>query len=525
MKSKAFSKNFIRTMKTEGLIPALIFLVLFVFQWYSMVIIFVLYSFGTSARVARDVEGYKYIFSKNTTGHDIEIQYFSIIVLSVLFAIVLFRFIADKKTVNVYYSLGISRKNMFLSKYFAGALMIFLSMLIPFLIFLIPNRLALGASKELYITALYYFSSYFVVSMFSFTLSALVFCFVGTISEGVVYSFVFLAFPTVLLYSLDVFVKSFCFGTAYGNTIYIDKGIYSEKIKPSFIEATHNINPILFPLRNLAKYIMADGVKTESGFKVYLDKNQEILWTAPDFKPVIIWAVITVAIAFLAVYAFRNRKAEICGFRGKNKVMNTLITIVAGFGVFSAVTLLVKVLPKALTIAIATLAYLAVFFLLECYFNIGREEYKKGLKKLPVHIVFLFFMILFVSTNLFGTGDKLPKFEDIESIIVSEPLEASGIFANYNGASYNLTQVDVSFQQYVTVSGNYTTDNDKRTILELNKKISYLSKSKRKNKPEEDSAVAFIYKLKNGKEVVRFYDYVVDDIPKEFFCLQKTDYY
>ena len=68
---------------------------------------------------------------------------------SVLLGVMMFRFIASKKTVNVFYSLGITRKSLFVSKYLAGVLMLVVSVALPLLFNLILNFSYLGSSWQL----------------------------------------------------------------------------------------------------------------------------------------------------------------------------------------------------------------------------------------------------------------------------------------------------------------------------------------------------------------------------------------
>ena len=69
---------------------------------------------------------------------------------SVLLGVMMFRFIASKKTVNVFYSLGITRKSLFVSKYLAGVLMLVVSVALPLLFNLILNFSYLGSSWQLW---------------------------------------------------------------------------------------------------------------------------------------------------------------------------------------------------------------------------------------------------------------------------------------------------------------------------------------------------------------------------------------
>ena len=86
---------------------------------------------------------------------------------SVLLGVMMFRFIASKKTVNVFYSLGITRKSLFVSKYLAGVLMLVVSVALPLLFNLILNFSYLGSSWQLWSATAYYFWSFSILACFS----------------------------------------------------------------------------------------------------------------------------------------------------------------------------------------------------------------------------------------------------------------------------------------------------------------------------------------------------------------------
>ena len=82
-----------------------------------------------------------------------QLQYFRYFIIAVLLGvgilmgIAAFRFITGKKTVNVYYSLGIKRQKLFAAKYLSGLTLIAGSVLVPMVVSLIANIAVLGFNK------------------------------------------------------------------------------------------------------------------------------------------------------------------------------------------------------------------------------------------------------------------------------------------------------------------------------------------------------------------------------------------
>ena len=141
--------------------------------------------------------------------------HFLIIVVSILLAVLMFRFINSKKTVNVYYSLGITRGNQYFARYLSGLLMMTVSIAIPFLICLFINISVFGSSKELWSAILFYIGGYCSLSFFTFSLTAAVISGVGTIAEGIAFSGILMLSPTMLIFSIEQLMKKLTWGAPF----------------------------------------------------------------------------------------------------------------------------------------------------------------------------------------------------------------------------------------------------------------------------------------------------------------------
>ena len=106
----------------------------------SILLLFTLSTFidilGYDSRIAQDAQQYisagepvptlqslyRYILFNTEMGF-LPLQLFAIL-MPVLLGFVLFRFMANKRTVNVFYSLGLTRRSLFMTRYLAGQLLL-----------------------------------------------------------------------------------------------------------------------------------------------------------------------------------------------------------------------------------------------------------------------------------------------------------------------------------------------------------------------------------------------------------------
>ena len=70
-----------------------------------------------------------------------------LVVISILLGVLLFRFVTNKKTVNVYYSLGIKRADLYTARLLAGVFMMFAAVLVPLAVSLGLNLHYFGSGE------------------------------------------------------------------------------------------------------------------------------------------------------------------------------------------------------------------------------------------------------------------------------------------------------------------------------------------------------------------------------------------
>ena len=82
-----------------------------------------------------------FIFDSERAAYEPLISFYPalLVVISLLVGVLLFRFVTNKKTVNVYYSLGIKRADLYTARLLAGVFMMLAAVLVPLAVSLFDN--------------------------------------------------------------------------------------------------------------------------------------------------------------------------------------------------------------------------------------------------------------------------------------------------------------------------------------------------------------------------------------------------
>ena len=429
------------------------------------------------------------------------------VIIGIIMAIKLFSFAADKKTVNVYYSLGIKRVTLFASRFFAGALLLCASTAIPILATYLVNVAYVGASVQLSIALFHFYVGFSLAALFAFALTLAMFSAVGTVFEGVLFSGVIALTPAVITTFAGIFTSIFLTNSTlslYSN-FYVD--IYG-----TWITFSESISSVLTKMNPLA-FFGAD-YTLYSVCSVSEDKPMlgDIAWTSPDFFSLFGWFFAFVAVSVLACFLFKRRKSENCGFLDSNKPLSNLTLSIVVFSCF-LLGFYVNyysysedfVTPCITGVIAAVVGYLVADFLLKRRF----KPLFKGLVKLPVHLL----VVALVIGGFYFSNDYYASFRPEKDEVESVKISAIVSPATLN--SLQTVSVDQFTLNYVTVSESYhpvmlpemTSEKDIDMVLSIHDKLIEESKS---DKKLERSWVYLVYEMKNGTTKSRKY-YIADE--------------
>lgn len=449
-----------------------------------------------------------------------------LVVISILLGVLLFRFVTNKKTVNVYYSLGIKRADLYTARLLAGVFMMLAAVLVPLAVSLGLNLHYFGSSVMLWRTFLFYAVHNVICVLAGLTISAAVSSCVGTVVESIGFSAVLAAFPSVVTMCVNYGVPAILNGapaiTYYG--IYPAASSYGElhfDITGStvFGRIISHINLLML---NRSSFINSSSVEA-------MTKEAAKKWAAPSLTPYILWAVLIAAFFVFGLFMFKRRKAEICGFPGRSAVLNFVLCMITSFGVASLVLyFVVSEIPQITTwmiivglMIISIIIFLIFDIILHLSFKAIKKDWKIGLVHAGLMAAFLFSLY----TGFFGYSSRVPDIQDIDSVSISAPNALMGSYqlGRELSGSYVTDRYysDVYSNYYyvgnrsVSLIENFKDKDDINTVREIHKAMIKAGNIRRVNTNSDDyskrvtcQSVVIRYKLKNGRELVRVYEYV-----------------
>lgn len=449
-----------------------------------------------------------------------------LVVISILLGVLLFRFVTNKKTVNVYYSLGIKRADLYTARLLAGVFMMLAAVLVPLAVSLGLNLHYFGSSVMLWRTFLFYAVHNVICVLAGLTISAAVSSCVGTVVESIGFSAVLAAFPSVVTMCVNYGVPAILNGapaiTYYG--IYPAASSYGElhfDITGStvFGRIISHINLLML---NRSSFINSSSVEA-------MTKEAAKKWAAPSLTPYILWAVLIAAFFVFGLFMFKRRKAEICGFPGRSAVLNFVLCMITSFGVASLVLyFVVSEIPQITTwmiivglMIISIIIFLIFDIILHLSFKAIKKDWKIGL----VHAGLMAAFLLSLYTGFFGYSSRVPDIQDIDSVSISAPNALMGSYQlgrELSGSHVTDRYYSDVYSNYyyvgnrsVSLIENFKDKDDINTVREIHKAMIKAGNIRRVNTNSDDyskrvtcQSVVIRYKLKNGRELVRVYEYV-----------------
>lgn len=464
-----------------------------------------------------------------------------LVVISILLGVLLFRFVTNKKTVNVYYSLGIKRADLYTARLVAGIIMMLAATLIPLAVSLGINLHYFGSSAMLWRTFLFYAVHNVICVLAGLTISAAVSSCVGTVVESIGFSAVLAAFPSVVTMCVNYSVPAILNG-APGITYY---DIYpsSSSYGDMHLDMTGStmfgriISHINLLMLNRSSFINSSSVEA-------MTKEAAKKWAAPSLTPYILWAVLIAAFFVFGLFMFKRRKAEICGFPGRSAVLNFVLCMIASFGAASLIIYFIAYtsqISRWIMIALVIVAAFLVFVILDVILHLSFKALKKDWKIGLVHVGLMAAFLLSLYTGFFGYSSRVPDVQSIESASISAPNAlmgsyklGNGLQSGYNSNLYYFGEDGLKDYYYVGNRSNslvedFKDKDDINTVREIHKAMIKAGNINEMNCDPDDYSkratsqkVIIKYKLKNGRELIRVYNYVpLTDYPT-LYTLEDT---
>ena len=463
-----------------------------------------------------------------------------LVILSAALGIMLFRFVSSRAKNNIYFSLGISRAGLFSAHWLAGAVMLEAAVLLPLAFSAMLNLIYFGSSVMLWRTLLFYAVHMTVTALAGFSVAAAVSVCVGTAGESVLFSLAFIAFPSAAVYFLNNTVPKLLFGAPHNsNYALYPSASHSRDISMALSPFGRVLSRLNLLSLNNDVFIRSGSLVSADGFsKITADELNS--WSAPSLEPYILWAILTALLFVFGLLMLKRRKVEICGFSGRSKTLNFLLTamlsvsagstIVAVNFYFSQITGKQYLITGIITVLLSAVIFVVFDIMLNLSFKALKKDWKYGL----VHVALTVAVMLSLYTGFFGYSSRVPDTDSIESASVSAPDILLGSYRtradelNFNtNSGYYLTfdkdgnPVGINSNCYyrsnaderrIIIDG-FKSESDINVVRELHKRLiasgrKVVSSSEDYSERAVRSTVTIRYKLKNGREIIREYQAV-----------------
>ena len=464
-----------------------------------------------------------------------DILYFytaAVVVLSAALGIMLFRFVSSRAKNNIYFSLGISRAGLFSAHWLAGAVMLEAAVLLPLAFSAMLNLIYFGSSVMLWRALLFYAVHMTVTALAGFSVAAAVSVCVGTAGESVLFSLAFIAFPSAAVYFLNNTVPKLLFGAPHNsNYALYPSASHSQDISMALSPFGRVLSRLNLLSLNNDVFIRSGSLVSADGFsKITADELKS--WSAPSLEPYILWAILTALLFVFGLLMLKRRKVEICGFSGRSKALNFLLTamlsvsagstIVAVNFYFSQITDKQYLITGIITVLLSAVIFVVFDIMLNLSFKALKKDWKYGL----VHVALAVAVMLSLYTGFFGYSSRVPDTDSIESASVSAPdillgsyrTRADELKFNANSGYYLAFDEDGNpvgsnaDERRIIIDG-FKSESDINAVRELHKRLiasgrKVVSSSEDYSERAVRSTVIIKYKLKNGREIIREYQTV-----------------
>lgn len=463
-----------------------------------------------------------------------------LVILSAALGIMLFRFVSSRAKNNIYFSLGISRAGLFSAHWLAGAVMLEAAVLLPLAFSAMLNLIYFGSSVMLWRTLLFYAVHMTVTALAGFSVAAAVSVCVGTAGESVLFSLAFIAFPSAAVYFLNNTVPKLLFGAPHNsNYALYPSASHSRDISMALSPFGRVLSRLNLLSLNNDVFIRSGSLVSADGFsKITADELNS--WSAPSLEPYILWAILTALLFVFGLLMLKRRKVEICGFSGRSKTLNFLLTamlsvsagstIVAVNFYFSQITGKQYLITGIITVLLSAVIFVVFDIMLNLSFKTLKKDWKYGL----VHVALAVAVMLSLYTGFFGYSSRVPDTDSIESASVSAPdillgsyrtradelkfnansgyylaFDEDGNPVGINSGCYYRSNAD---ERRIIIDG-FKSESDINAVRELHKRLiasgrKVVSSSEDYSERAVRSTVIIKYKLKNGREIIREYQTV-----------------
>lgn len=433
-----------------------------------------------------------------------------IIILGLIAGTALFRFVQSKKQVNVIFSLGLSRRKIFLARYLGGivpfAAAVTFSAIVEVLADLISGCIVRFPTIHL---ALISAAGMIGTYTFAYTIAAVSMAFSGNIVESGVFTVILAFFPNFA-------------GIFFGHM----RSVFTYGGPEAYGKSWNFFSPFS------AMLIVQTGEGYGSHDLLNILYTSDKL-TATDWSGTITCFVLSAIIFAIAYWAFPKRKNEISGYFGRAKGLNEICGAMLGFYIGTIVSLNLTENHSAIIAFVSfILAFILVYLVFKFLFTYKRmKNIKQSVKRIAAYVAAFALIAVIFSTGLFGYSSYVPNAKKVESIEIS--LEISNPYNVFSyspdihgdevygyspmtssGLSNQVRFSDVIFWGGAASFGSVYLDctvekeNEIKKVIEIHKAIAKEGKIKANADNACGYGILISYRLRDGRTVDRRYSTV-----------------
>ena len=402
-----------------------------------------------------------------------------------------FRFLLVKCETTAVFSLPMPRVSLFRTRFFACLLVLALGIGIPLLVSLLVNIIALDVWPGLFEQCAYVFFGLFITASIACAVSVVSCALAGTIAEAVVFACAVLVGVTVVAWGTGAMMDYLLLGNAAGEHLL---GGSTEVVAPSLVDAWALFNPLLFFANEAASHyqfiVMHPVYYPEAGNWLLLG----------------IWAVVACVISVGAALLVKRRKGERAGIAGLSVVLCVVVGIVVGIVAFGGVFTLLASLSVPAAIVASFFVFWVVSLVLFRGPLRGRARMSRTLAVLGGETVVLACAVACLATGGLGFASYVPTTDDVESVSVSYTGTPDYLACGFksakagDGSYYFSAEYSFSDAEAIEIVRGVHEDLASAGHLELAEDESNFESTVL---PYD---IVFRYTLRDGTEVVRYYD-------------------
>lgn len=424
-----------------------------------------------------------------------EVTFFEIlfVLLGAAAAAYAFRFINIKNRSNVYFSLNLTREQLFKNRCIACLSLLCAAIIVPSAVLLAANLYTCTVKAFVISAMLYQAIGFCTLVAAGFAIGLIAAILTGSVGESIFYSIILLTSTITIPFGIDFLSSSLL----EGKTMIL---AFSPGTYPCFLSSMTLVEkyPIISPFFLLTRLGTHD-INTPGVLRYSGPYSEEIIKPdVYDWIPVMVWIAVCAVILVAAKRIFDRRKIENTGSVGGNKVLTGLTSFIFCLLTFSGTVYgFARYLQKTALGALAgTGAAVVVFIVCELLMHRNIKDFKKSLWRLPAYAAIIAIVSVIFATGGLGYSKRIPDIEDIEQVRITPAFGDGTIYADGTGGLIcDYPDTDILFH-------SFTEEKDIKSAVEIHRLITESD-----NGNSSGRVIAIVYTLKDGSTVERsFYD-------------------